>query len=333
MFQKICIRVFKILVSGVLIYLVLKGIGIIRVVDVLREADLAWLAGGLVLFSMSHVLGSLQWWFLLDSEKIRLSWKRCLSFYYVGLFFNNFFIGSLGGDVFRMVDIRRYSRNGTGAVSTVMIDRFIGLFVLSGMAVFSSVWTLFRGKMHPDFLILMVVLICGWIFVILFMFNRTFARPFAWLIRRIIPRRMAIKTREVYDKIQAIGHERGLLIRLIGLSVVVQSLRIMMHYAIAVSLDVKAAPLSFFLIVPIIAIVASLPISLGGIGLREQTGIILFAGIGIAALQAFTIEFMAYVLAVISSLPGGLIFLARRKVEVQDNSILISHSPIEGGSQ
>ena len=151
--RKLSIRILKILVSGLLVFFVLRGVGIDRVAEVLKDANKTWLAGGLILFSLSHFLGSLQWWLLLDSENIRLSWKKCISFYYVGLFFNNFFIGSLGGDVFRMVDIRRYSKNGTGAVSTVMLDRFIGLFVLSGMAVFSSVWILFRGDMHDAFLI------------------------------------------------------------------------------------------------------------------------------------------------------------------------------------
>ena len=106
--------------------------------------------------------------------------------------------------------------------------------------------------------------------------------------------------------------------RVLGVSVIVQSLRILTHYVLACSLGIRVHPILFFIIVPFIAIMASLPVSLGGIGMREQTGVILFGLVGIAAIQAFSVEFLAYLSAVASSLPGGLIFLMRRGVLYHD---------------
>jgi len=145
--RKVLVQGFKIVFSGLLVGFLLRRIGVQRIVEHIHSADICWLMGALVLLTMSHFLGSFQWWILLRSNDIRISWRKTVSFYFVGLFFNNFFIGALGGDFFRMVDVRRYSKNGTGAVSTVFLDRFVGLLVLSGMAVAAAMWVLIRGDM------------------------------------------------------------------------------------------------------------------------------------------------------------------------------------------
>ena len=65
--------------------------------------------------------------------------------------------------------------------------------------------------------------------------------------------------------------------------------------------------------IPIVAIMASLPVSFGGLGMREQTGIMLFGLVGVVAIQATVMEFSAYIISVLTTLPGGLIFIFRKK--------------------
>ena len=87
-----------------------------------------------------------------------------------------------------------------------------------------------------------------------------------------------------------------------------------MHFIVALSLGVRLHPMVFFLVIPIIAIIASIPVSLGGIGMREQTGVLLFGLFGVTAVLAFSVELLAYLIAVSASIPGGVIFLGRRRV-------------------
>ena len=305
----------KLVVSGCLIGYLLHKIGIQKIVEQLRLMEIYWLIGALVLFTASHFLGSIQWRLLLRSEGIRISWAKTLSFYFVGLFFNNFLISNLGGDIFRMMDVRRYSNNGTTAVSTVFFDRFAGLFVLSSMAIFAAPWVLLRGETHSVLRLSLLALILGWVFLLFFLFNKGFVRLFVWLLGWAIPKTLTHKVREVYGQIHNFGRNKNLLIRILGLSFVVQSARIFTHYLLGHSLGVTISPIFFFLFIPIVAIMASLPISLGGLGLREQTGIVLFGLVGISALQAFSIEFAAYLVAIASSIPGGIVFIGRKKGE------------------
>ena len=284
------------------------------IVEHFQSANIGWLAAAFLIFTASHLLGSVQWWLLLSSEDVRIPWKTCLSYYYVGLFFNNFLIGNLGGDVFRVLDIHRYSEDSSSAVSTVFLDRLAGLFVLSGMAVLTAPWLLLRGEIRTTLQLPLVLLVTGWIILLLLLFSRRFATPFVWIIRRLLPVRWTVKARDVYYKIYTLKKKSRLVGRILLISFFVQGLRIMMHFIVALSLGVRLHPMVFFLVIPIIAIIASIPVSLGGIGMREQTGVLLFGLFGVTAVLAFSVELLAYLIAVSASIPGGVIFLGRRRV-------------------
>lgn len=313
--KKFWITLLKIVVSACLIGFLLQRIGLSHVVGQLQSIRIEWAIAALGIFSVSHVLGAWQWWMLLRAESIEMEYSKALSFYYVGLFFNNFLISNLGGDVFRMIDIRRYSSDGTSAVSTVFLDRFAGLFVLSGMTVLAAPWVLVQPDVGPLLHWPLAILIIGWVLVLMFLFSRRFAQPLVLLIRWALPEGITAKVRDVYYKIHGFGRRKELVWRIAGISLFVQSTRILMHYFMAKAVGVHLSPLYFFLFIPIVAIVASLPISLGGLGMREQTGVVLFGLVGVASLSAFAIEFSAYLIAIISSLPGGFVFISRRGVK------------------
>ncbi|MGH7681866.1 MAG: hypothetical protein ACRENN_07755, partial [Candidatus Eiseniibacteriota bacterium] len=67
----------------------------------------------------------------------------------------------------------------------------------------------------------------------------------------------------------------------------------------------------YFLFVPVLAALVSLPISLNGLGIREGAGVVLFHMAGLTKEQAFTLPFLTYLISVLISLLGGLIFVSR----------------------
>ncbi len=321
MLRRIGIQILKILLSGFLIYRILHLYGFEKILTEMRTASAVWLAAAIILFMASHFLGSFQWWMLLKKEGIHLQWKKTLSFYFIGLFFNNFLPSSLGGDFFRMADTGRLSKNGTGAVTAVFLDRFMGLLILSGLAVIALPVMVLMGHLPPSFYLPLLILILGWFVVILFLFNKRFAKPFAELFKRITPPRIGVRAREVYRKVFQFGRNRRFFLGIVCLSLVIQSARILTHYLLGRSVGVHISPVPFFLIIPIIAVVASIPISVGGVGIREHTAVLLFPSVGLAAIDAASFEFLAYLVAIVTSLPGGLIFILRKRMKADHSGI------------
>ena len=54
----------------------------------------------------------------------------------------------------------------------------------------------------------------------------------------------------------------------------------------------------------------------GGVGVREGAGVVLFGLAGVPGHDAFSIEFITYLLSVVISLSGGVIFLSRTPLEL-----------------
>lgn len=298
-------------VSAVLVWWLLRQIGLGRIFGLIRRADPLWLTSGFILFLLSHWLGSIQWRLLLREDDIRLSRWRVFSCYFVGLFFNNFLIGGAGGDVYRMLDVRNTSKKGTAAVTSVFLDRMMGLLLMSGLSALAVPMAIHLKQFGGRFWISFFVMVLGWVFLLFFFFSKRFAKLFTWTIKPFFPAKIQVKMRQVYRKIHSFGRKRMLFLRVAGISLMVQSARILTHYLVGRSLGITVSPVYYFLFIPIIAIMATLPVSIGGIGMREQTGVVLFGLVGMTAVQAVAVEFLSYLVAIGTSIPGGVVFAAR----------------------
>ena len=104
--------------------------------------------------------------------------------------------------------------------------------------------------------------------------------------------------------------------KILFLSAAIQILRISTHYFLAKSIGVDLSIMYFFLIIPIVALASSLPISFGGLGVRENVSVYIFALFGIAREAAFSFEFLAYIVGIAASIPGGIIFILRKRLAV-----------------
>jgi uncharacterized membrane protein YbhN (UPF0104 family) len=80
---------------------------------------------------------------------------------------------------------------------------------------------------------------------------------------------------------------------------------------VGLAVGVHVAVGYYFLFVPTLAALVSLPISLNGLGIREGAGVVLFQMAGLTREQAFTVPFLTYLVSVVISLLGGLIFISR----------------------
>ena len=234
----------------------------------------------------------------------------------LGLFFNNFLPGYVAGDGFRIYDVAKTSGDTSNSVAAVMLDRIIGFMMLSLLAVLSAVvWAGTIGA-HTNVIVWVGLVFLGWLLALFIMFNARLAGYVFRLVRKIFPEKITAKLRDVYLSFHGFRRERKMLLEVMGISLVIQTLRIMTHYAAARAVGIDTISIMyFFLFIPLVALAVTLPISIGGFGIREQAAVHLFGLPGIGGLPSAvtSMEFMAYLIGIASSLPGGLIFIFRRK--------------------
>lgn len=301
----------KAAVSIMLVLWLFRRIGAASLLQRLLTVDVFWLVSAAAAFALSNVLGALQWHLLLRSQRVPIRFAESLSFYHVGLFFNNFLIGNIGGDALRIYDIRRLSGDGAVAVSSVVFDRFIGFFTLTSLAMIVSLVAV-RHLVSFDAVYLTAVVLAVWLTALFFLFNDRAGAQLGRFLRPLLPPAIAGRLQDAYQRINRLRESRNILAQLFMISVLVQSLRILTHYWAALSVGARVGVHYFFIFVPIIALAASLPISFGGIGVREQSAAVIFGAVGLAASQVVAFEFLAYLVGILTALPGGFIFALRR---------------------
>ena len=300
----------KIAVSSILVALVLWKIGPARLGQEIRAARPGLLMLGVGVFVLSNVLGALQWNLLLRAQGIRLTFRKALSFYFVGVFFNNFLISNIGGDAIRVYDAGKLSGQGSRVFAATFLDRFVGLLVLIGFSL--AAYPFCPGlEGHTSVIATVLILAGGFAGVLIVGFSRRAGGHLERLLCRILPARGGEVLSRIRESLLLYRSEKALLARVLGLSAGIQVLRVAVHYTVGHALGAGIAFPYFLVFVPLAGVVASLPISFGGLGVQEGLVVVLFRAIGVPGATAFSIQFLARVVCLVGSAPGGILFALR----------------------
>ncbi len=276
----------------------------------LRGVRPMWLAAAFGLLVASNVLGAWQWGRLLREVGIGIPfWKVC-AYYHVGLFFNNFLPANIGGDIARVADASRYADTRAAALSAVLMDRLIGTVALGGLALVTTLPVLDRFHLTLIYLVLVLFFAAG-AFLLWAVSHPAMFQVCERILRRVGLVRVLPQVEELAKRLGAYRNARALIPSLLAVATVTQVARVGVHALVARSLGIEVGLGYFFLFVPLLAVIVSLPISLNGIGVREGAGILVFGLVGVSRAPAFSLQFVTYLVSVAVSLLGGLVFLAR----------------------
>ena len=302
----------KLVVSAALLALLFSRISLREVASLYARADLGLVVLAHVLFAASLVGSAFQWGLFLGAQGIRLPFRRLFGFYLVGLFFNNFLPANLGGDVVKVVDVSRAGGSRGGAVAATLMDRGVGLLVLLISGTLAA-WAMGDALPFPELrgplYLATLVIVIGFVALL----SRRAFRRVAAIAARLPAGWPARTAGRLVDHASQFQMNRGVFLRALPVSIAIQALRIAVHYVAALALGVQVAPVVFLLVVPAIAIAVSLPISVGGFGVREGLGVVLFGRVGVAAREALAFELLAHLIAVAVSTAGGVLFAMRRR--------------------
>lgn len=299
----------KLLVSGGLIAYFLSRLHIERFVHTFATADYSYIGLALVVYLCAQVISAVRWLTLVRPLGIKTPFKDVLRYYLIGMFFNLFAPGTVGGDVsrvFYLVQDERARAEGRSvtplnATMSVLMDRAIGMVVL--------VWLGAAGLLlFPDYAVPHAVRTV----TLLFALGLTIAPILIPLLRRFLPEdgpQLVVKLRLA---LRSYRTQWRALIDATVLSVLVHLIQTWMHVLMgrALGLDV---PFSFCIIVyPLVGTFSAIPISLNGLGLREGGYLYLLAVIGIGSEKGVAFGLLLFLIVALDSLIGGVLFLVQK---------------------
>lgn len=271
----------------------------------LTEKSWAWLAAAVCVLFASFVVGALRWHVFLEAARIGTTRAHAVRAYFIGTFTMNFLPSQLGGDV-----TRAWVASGHGtrvrSMTTVILDRATALACL---IVVGWIGVVTDPASVPGQLVAALgaataayALACL-LLVLLFRLGR---------LRRRLPERFGPAMRDVRDTLSS-GLAKPVLWRTFAIGLVFQGLVYLSAWLIArsISLDVPFAVLGAVL-APV-QILSSAPVSIGGLGVREGSYVLLLGYAGATATDATLFSLLAGAVFALASLPGALALLVGRR--------------------
>jgi uncharacterized membrane protein YbhN (UPF0104 family) len=114
------------------------------------------------------------------------------------------------------------------------------------------------------------------------------------------------------QRLQRYRHAWSRLALALLLTVVLQALVAVCYALLGQAVGSALPPVTFFVVIPILFIIVSLPISVGGLGVREGALVALLGAAGGNASEAAAIGLLYLAVLLALTLPGGLVLLVRR---------------------
>ncbi|HEX7878516.1 MAG TPA: lysylphosphatidylglycerol synthase transmembrane domain-containing protein [Candidatus Eisenbacteria bacterium] len=272
--------------------------------------DMAWMVAAAATFALSNVLGAVQWGWLLRLSGARIPFRKVLSFHWVGLFFSNLLPANVGGDVVRVVDVARTTGSRRGAVGATLLDRLLGFVAIAVLAL-GALPLLPKGTVSPWLFGVVLAFSLATLFLSLTIFHRGLFAPLERMFGHVQLFSLGRRLTAVADELHAYRRHPGTLLQLLGLALVVQLNRVAVHLLMARSLGIRLSAVYFFVIVPILAIVVVLPVSVAGLGIRETAAVGLFGHVGVSPSDAVAHQLSTFLVCLAVNMIGGVLFVAR----------------------
>lgn len=259
-----------------------------------------------------QLLYALKWHLVLRTVGVNVRFWRVTEQYLIGLFFNNFLPTTVGGDVARVYYLGR--EEGYASVgASVLLDRALGFWSLTVWAT-ALVWSFDASTQgfavaRQALTALLVVFVGAVLALVLLPLGSLMARVAT--IRWIGPVARALETLRMHGSpiLRSPGTVAGVMTIVLGYVAVVTAIYTA-YFRVVAGLAPPFVPVMAVLLA--IGILSNVPITVNGIGLREQLHYLLFAGLGIGKEPAVGIALIVFSQLLILSLVGCALWLRMR---------------------
>jgi uncharacterized membrane protein YbhN (UPF0104 family) len=268
---------------------------------------LAWLY-----YAFCQVLSSYRWQLFLTVKGIHVPLLRLFAFYLMGMFLNNFLPGAVGGDMAKSYYLYRDTGQGKYAIISVLLERFTGLLGLSVLSI-GALAVSFRYVESPLILAAVGGTALFLLAVVLMIWWEPIYRPVHGLLGNLFPRQLGERLQQLYTALASYKTHRGVLLGAVALSVGIQGLYALFYALIGQGLGTPIPVAYFILFLPLVTLLTMLPISVGGLGIREALMVFLFHTVGVPAVEILAVSLTGYLLNTLLSLSGAVLLAVYRK--------------------
>lgn len=276
-----------------------------------RQSDMSWILLAGALHIVGLLLSAYRWQVLLSVHNVRAPLWDLLQSYLIGGFFNNFLPTRVGGDVYRMVDSKKYSGSLMRPFAVIIVERLSGIYGLLLIGVAAVAFYPRFQEVRALGIALLTLTVSGFLVVLIFYGSDRFA---VWLKSAVsrLPAKVSVYLLSVFDAFWHFSSSKGVVLYAFVLGLALQFNVILYYYFIAQGLGMNLGLLEASIVMPILICIQLLPLTPNGIGVREFSYIYLMKPFLVTGSQAVAFSLWDYVLTFAYGMIGGVLYLVKK---------------------
>ncbi len=249
-----------------------------RIVADLFKNRLGFFISGVLCFCVVVLLGTYRWQLLLRAHQVNLRFLEVLKLFFIGHFFSQFMPGGIaGGDIVKSFYISAHTDDRKHeAVTTIFMDRMIGVFGLFGVLIIAIAVNL-GSYGYGKKVIFVLIFFAAVALLMLLFFNKGLMKriPRMTDILDRIPYRDFIA--RTYNAFHYYKDRKFVLLVTLLFSTIIHVVLAAMVYFVAVGLGLETPFRKYLILVSLVNFVGSIPISpLGTVGTLDGAYVYFF---------------------------------------------------------
>lgn len=273
-----------------------------------------WYLTPLIIITILNVIVlTYKWQKIIKFKNVEVPFFELLKLYFSGNFFSQF-APVIAGDGIRAYKLSKYTSESVHSVMSVLWVRVTGMvaIMLLAAAALPFVTSLGGTLIFITSIIIFFSLIC---FVMLIIFPHRISCCLDKISAKYGKKKIMRVLVSAVDNILEYSRNKSSVYLILGLSVIDHLTRITSFYILSLSLGYDVSFNYFLIFIPIACVVQMIPISLGGIGIREGIFIYLFTKVGLTSLEALTLSIVSHIFLAIFYLPGLYFFISDKNIK------------------
>ncbi len=264
----------KLLISATALYLVFRKIDTRQMLQLLTKVRVGYFVLALLAFNASKLVAALRFWYLLRPLGIQLGHLHNFRLLYIGMFYNLFLPGSIGGDGYKVYLLRQqYPATTRSLVSVALLDRLGGLLWLAMLTVLLVPLSSLPPMPYGWLSVGLVAGLMGLVFFVLVRLVFSGFRQVLWAVH--------------------------------WTSLSVQVGQLLCAWCLLLALSVGQPYADYLVLFMASSVVAVLPFTVGGVGARELVFLYGYQYLDIDKETAISFTVLFFAQTALSSLAGG----------------------------
>ncbi|MGE0679761.1 MAG: lysylphosphatidylglycerol synthase transmembrane domain-containing protein [Candidatus Binatia bacterium] len=271
----------------------------------LSTAPLAWVIVAFLGYLLGQIISAYKWQVLARPLGFIQPLRVFVSYYFSGMYLNLFAPSTVAGDFGRSALLAGDRKRLGPALHSVVADRVSGLITL--------LWVCAVGSLLADLKPLPVSVRYGVIAITLGATGGWFLLP--TLLGHAFP--LSFKLRGFIERLIAPYQNAPVVLwSACGISLVFHFLQIGMQILLARALHIDTSVWALLVCIPLVSVLSGLPISFGGVGVREGGYVMLLTPLGVEREQALALGMLWSAVVLSANVTGGLALLLSADIKL-----------------